>query len=601
MKTIILDTETYHNFFLLSMMDLETGKVVSLRRTVDQEFDSAKARKIMAMHKTVSFNGIGYDLPLICLAIGGESNEQIKKMSDTIIKSKNSFQVIRDSGIDIPAWDHIDIMHVAPGQAGLKLYGGRIDSQKLQGLPYHPDTILTPDQMDLLEEYCVNDLRVTADLYLKLLPQIELREKMGEMYGMDLRSKGDAQIAEAVLRHELEKAGIVIKRPSGFKSGTTFHYSPPEWITFDDPDLSALLQDARQTVFKVQPQGSVALPEKLARKVNFAGAQYAIGIGGLHSGEVCQAVKPGPDEVLFDADFASYYPAIILGEGYYPKHLTPKFLNIYKDIVTRRLKAKAEGDKVTADSLKIVVNSSFGKMGSKYSFLYSPDLLISVTLTGQLALLMLIERVTQAGGKVMSANTDGIVVLCNRSKMEAVRSIMFEFELISGFTLEETQYKAIYSESVNNYLAVCPGGKVKGKGNFAPPGLMKNPQFSICSEAIREWASNNIDIEQYINTCSDVRKFVAVRKVEGGAVWGDMELGRVVRWYIGKNGRSQPIKYAKNGNRVPRSENAIPLMDLTNHVPDDLDRDWYVSETKKMLQKIGAAGAQIRRTFRDYI
>ena len=47
--------------------------------------------------------------------------------------------------------------------------------------------------------------------------------------------------------------------------------------------------------------------------------------------------------------------------------------------------------KTTSDTLKICVNGSFGKLGSKFSFLYAPELLIQTTMTGQLALLMLIE------------------------------------------------------------------------------------------------------------------------------------------------------------------------------------------------------------------
>ena len=41
-------------------------------------------------------------------------------------------------------------------------------------------------------------------------------------------------------------------------------------------------------------------------------------------------------------------------------------------------------------SKKIQINGSFGKLGSKYSLLYAPDLLLQTTITGQLALLMLI-------------------------------------------------------------------------------------------------------------------------------------------------------------------------------------------------------------------
>jgi hypothetical protein len=44
-----------------------------------------------------------------------------------------------------------------------------------------------------------------------------------------------------------------------------------------------------------------------------------------------------------------------------------------------------------ADSLKITINGSFGKLGNYYSALYAPDLMVQVTVTGQLALLKLIE------------------------------------------------------------------------------------------------------------------------------------------------------------------------------------------------------------------
>ena len=339
MKTIILDTECFHNFFLLSFMDVETGKVVNLRRTADQAFDSIRARRIMANNRTVSFNGLSYDLPMICLAIGGMDNAGLKAFNDKLIKSQNSWQVIRNAEIDMPAWDHIDIMHVAPGQAGLKLYGGRIHADTLRDLPYHPDTVLTPDQMDEVEAYCVNDLGLTANLYQALLPQIELRERMGEQYGLDLRSKGDAQIAEAVLKHELEAVRVRIGKPT-IKAGTTFKYSAPAWIEYADPVLNQLLIDATDTAFKVQPSGSVAIPADLGRKVHYAGADYTVGIGGLHSNETGVTIKPGPDELLFDVDFASYYPSIILGEGYYPKHLGPKFLDVYRRIFEERIRAK---------------------------------------------------------------------------------------------------------------------------------------------------------------------------------------------------------------------------------------------------------------------
>ena len=46
-----------------------------------------------------------------------------------------------------------------------------------------------------------------------------------------------------------------------------------------------------------------------------------------------------------------------------------------------------------------------------------------------------------------------------------------------------TEYRALYSINVNNYLAVKPEGKTKGKGQFAIGGLAKNPTNTISVKA----------------------------------------------------------------------------------------------------------------------
>jgi DNA polymerase elongation subunit (family B) len=65
---------------------------------------------------------------------------------------------------------------------------------------------------------------------------------------------------------------------------------------------------------------------------------------------------------------------------------------------------------IEAEGLKITINGSFGKLGSVWSILFAPDLLIQTTITGQLALLMLIHRLERKGIPVVSGNTDGIII-----------------------------------------------------------------------------------------------------------------------------------------------------------------------------------------------
>jgi hypothetical protein len=326
-----------------------------------------------------------------------------------------------------------------------------------------------------------------------------------------------------------------------------------------------------------------------------------MGIGGLHSTEKSTAHFSGPNTVLKDVDVTSYYPYIILNLGLYPYHLGPNFLVVYRGVVERRVEAKRRGDKVVADSLKIVVNGSFGKLGSMYSILYAPDLLIQVTITGQLSLLMLIERLELAGIPVVSANTDGMVIKCPKEREACMDEIIKRWETDTGFTTEEVLYKSLFSRDVNNYLAVkaqslwkegdALDDRVKTKGIFASPGLSKNPQNEICVLAIKELLIHGKPIESTIRECSDITKFLNVRTVKGGAVKlydpnePGLYLGKAIRWYYAKDMPGE-IVYAKSGNRVPKSEGAKPIMDLPEVMPTDIDYEWYERETLKILKKM---------------
>lgn len=581
----ILDIECYVDYFLLSFKCAQTGKFREFELYENRPIDLSSIRKIMQSYTTISFNGNSYDLPMICALLKGYTNQQLKKLSDKLILSDSpSWMTCRDLGLRVPQhWDHVDLIEVAPGKASLKIYGGRLHSHKLQDLPIEPSANISPSQRETLRLYCRNDLDTTQDLMMSLSKQIKLREDMSDQYGVDLRSKSDAQIAEAVLKHELDAIGVNVRK-NPVPSGTEFKYTPPEFISFKTEQLNTVLHAVKHAVFVVQDSGQVKMPPELNKSIEFHGAKYQMGIGGLHSQEKNQVIKCGAGERLYEADFASFYPFIILGESFYPEHLGKGFLNTYRSIVERRISAKHSGDSVTADSLKITINGSFGKLGSKYSALYSPNLLIQTTVTGQLCLLMLIEAVHLAGGRVVSANTDGVVIHCKDSAYSPISDALFYFELLSGYTLEETHYKAIYSRDVNNYVAIKRSG-VKGKGAFAEPNLMKNPTAEICVMAVKDYLSSGKSIEQTIRECTDVRRFICIRSVTGGAIWREDYLGKAVRFYYSTDG--DVITYKKNGNKVPKSDGAKPLMQLPDVMPTDIDLSWYVNESRAMLKDLG--------------
>ena len=593
MNLITIDVEIYENYFLLSALNSANGKVKHFEMYGGQPLNKPALMKLMSENTTLSFNGNNFDLPLIAAALGGWSVSKLKNLCDKIIKSNMpAWSICRDFKIQIPdRWGHIDIIEVAPGMVSLKVYGGRLHAPTIQDLPIEPSALITASQRKELRDYCVNDLETTYALYKSLEKQVALRVSMSEQYGVDLRSKSDAQIAETVIKSELQKqTGKQYRKPE-LPDGVTFMYQNPHIVEFQTKQLQDMFKTVLAIRFGLGANGAVKMPPDLAKsKIKIGHSEYTMGIGGLHSCEKAQLVVAGKDEHLIDVDVASYYPNIILQQALAPKSMGAPFLKVYQSIVDRRIRAKRSGDKVTANTLKIVVNGSFGKLGSKWSALYAPELMLQTTITGQLALLMLIEAFELAGLRVYSANTDGVVVKCKADQVDAMRNICFDWMLSTSYELEETHYKALASRDVNNYVAVTTNGELKRKGVFASGGLAKNPDCNICFTAVGELLANGTPLSETIVNCKDITQFVTVRKVTGGAKWRDDYLGKAVRFYYSKDvDLNTCIEYVKNGNKVPKSDGAKPLMSLSDTMPDDVDYKRYIVMSEELLKGVGYA------------
>lgn len=588
-----IDVECYRNYFLIQFKRLDTGAVRYFEQRDDEPLDRDAVLATMRKLTLVTFNGMKYDMPMIGRSMKGATCAELKEMSDELIVSGTPpWQVVQRYECELPRLDHIDLIEVVPGFVSLKVYMGRLHCPKLQDLPIEHDAFTTPEQQALLRQYCENDLDGTLALLKKFRAQIELRAQMGEEYGYDLRSKSDAQIAEAVIREKVQKlTGVRVSKPE--VQARTFRYRAPDFLKPASPIAASVVKMVRETDFVVDEGGYVKMPDSLAKaKIKIGPSSiYRMGIGGLHSSEQTKAHRASDTLLILDRDVASYYPAIIIETELYPQHLGLDFLTVYRNIRDTRIAAKREGRKTEADTLKIVLNGSFGKFGSPYSVLYSPDLLIQTTLTGQLALLMLIEWLEQAGVPVVSANTDGIVLACPASRYKEAVSVFERWEKVTGFETEETRYRALYSRDVNNYIALKEKGGCKLKGAYAEPepvaSSWPSPHNQICVTAACEYLEHGTPVELTVLASSDIRQFLTVRTVNGGAMWRGNYVGKAVRWYTAK-GTNPPMVYRKNGNKVPKSDGCQPCMELPETFPTDLDHDYYIHEARNILRDIGA-------------
>lgn len=619
-SVFVFDVECYRNFFYVAFKCLANGKFVAFEQSPDQTFNPNKLLWMLWRFCIVGFNSRNYDVPMLTLAAKGATCDELKEASDFIIKGNNTpWNFEKEYKVQIQQYNHIDLIEVAPLQGSLKLYAGRLHCETMQDLPFPEDHILSAEDAEVVRPYCCNDLANTELLFNELAPELQLRTEMSEEYGVDLRSKSDAQVAEAVINSELQKVLGYYPRKPKFDDSLVLQYNVPDFISYKSPELQKMLEVVRETRFYLDGMGSPIMPPTLEKMlVRIGGSVYKMGMGGLHSQEKKVSYRATEDIIIADNDVASFYPRIILNQGLFPPHLGEAFLQVYNKIVETRIHAKGEaakakkaGDrqaakrwKTIADSLKITINGSFGKLGNKYSTLYAPQLMLQVTITGQLVLLMLIEMLEDAGIQCISGNTDGVVSMYHKDRHEEVRSIIKQWEAATNFETEETRYSGVFSRDVNSYVAIKEDGGdpearffdeqlgCKTKGAFCERGsalnsiLSKNPEALICSDAVIAYLKNGTPVEKTIKNCKDVRRFVSVRNVKGGGEKNGVYLGKVVRWYYPK-GEVGHISYLGSGNKVSKSDGARPLMDLPAEFPEDVNYDWYIKAATDMLYDCG--------------
>ncbi|WP_150526493.1 hypothetical protein [Roseibium sediminis] len=615
--TVFCDIECYHGLFYAAFKRHEDGKRKGFELSHRSELDRRALKRMMMRNRIVTFRGMSYDVPMIFLALSGADTEALKRASDLLIKNNVKWWEAEEAlEIKIPkALDHIDLEEPNPAvMQSLKTLNGRLHGKRLQDLPYAPDTILTDEEMDAVIDYClISDLDATENLFEALREPLELREALGKQYKMDFRSKSDAQMGEAIIKSRIQQlTGQRPIRPKHTKS-IRFKYDIPDWVHFETDQMRKILAVIRDTEFVLDKNSKVVFPTEFQKfKIEFGDSTYKMGIGGLHSTEANRSVYSTADRVLIDADVASQYPSIIMKLGLYPKSLGKDFLEVYGGLIKDRLAAKKAKDKVRDKAGKIALNGAYGKLGSPYSVLFAPHLLIAVTLTGQLSLLMLIEKAEAAGIPVVSGNTDGVLFHCPRSLVGGIdgdrltggrlKEITDWWEKTTGFKLEFVEYKSIHNQSVNSYFAIRADGKIKRKGPIGNPWserpeendlraqMMKNPQMTICSDAALQYILDGTPVETTIKQCRDVRKFVTVIKATGGATWRDEVLGKVVRYIWSTEGdpivKVKPHPSTGNRPKVPKTDGCRPLMTLPQKMPLDLDYPRYVAEANKILDEV---------------
>lgn len=568
-KTVyVYDIEVFPNVFHCTVKNSETGQLymfeISQRKnqldelvqffhTVNEQYNWNDLYTTDIQLNTdkmfCGYNNLHYDNAIINYIIDYYNVMKYKGYRTICRSIFNLSKVITTSSEDnIDAWkkwkyatyfesfDLLTMLYSNKLRVGLKEMQVTMQYKNVQEFVCDWRADLPEKEIDSMIEYNINDVNSTEELLNRCKKDVDLRIAIEDEYKVRVLSKDGVNIGMKILTQKyLEKTGQTwwdIKDLRSPMSVIPLKDVILPFIKYDSPILQKVLSDMKQQIVSPGRKG-------YENKFLFEGLRYSVGVGGIHSVNDPEIIIPKEDEMLIDIDVASLYPSMLIEYEFYPKHLGKEFLEVYRQIKNERIEAKHKGDKVKNETLKLALNGLSGNLQNEHNFCYSPFAVMQIRINGQLLLLMLAEKLTQIGCRIVQANTDGLFVLLKKSVYDQVNKICKDWEQLTRLTLEEDRFKAMYQYAINDYFAITEDNKVKEKGMFITTvKLGKGLTPKIIPKAVINFFKDGVPVEDTIKGCKDIRDFLMSEKT--GKQWHveymNKEQQRTNRFYASTDG-----------------------------------------------------------------
>lgn len=586
----VYDIETFPNCFTFAIVHPVTRSnwLFEISDRVNQ-FDQLKeflALLVVAKAKMVGYNNVNFDYPVVHYIMVTEVlNMTVEMIYDKAMSILNSprgdnSHIIWDNNqliqqIDLFKIYHFDNRAKSTSLKDLEIF---MRMKNVRDLPFPVGTMLTTDYMkDELISYNWHDVIATGMFWVRSLELIEFREMLTNKYGKNFTNFNDAKVGSEIFRMKLEEADIACyenKQPlQTIRSQVKLSECIPDYIRFENPEFRRILEVFKNKV--LIGTNVKALFSNLTTTID--GITYVFGAGGQHASR--SGLFQATDEFcILDVDVEGMYPRILEKNGFYPHHLGPEFCPIFGGLIEERI---AVGKNTPlGKGLKLSANGTYGKLGDQYSFVYDLKTLLSVTLTGQLVLSMLVEQVIKIEGTtILQTNTDGFTVHMRRKDLGFVTQLVDWWENITQLKMEYNYYSRFWMKNVNSYIAEDEKtGKLKFKKDYAYDlGYHQDPSALVVPKAIEHYLVHGQDIKDFITNHKDPYDFCLRGKVprsnklvmRWGAM-GDQELQRITRYFIAKQGGSL-VKIAPARGTPGQFKRANSLTDtFFNQILDEI-------------------------------
>ena len=329
--------------------------------------------------------------------------------------------------------------------------------------------------------------------------------------------------------------------------------------------------------------------------VTVAGCPHVFAWGGLHGAKA----KYSGEGWYLHIDVNQYYPSLMITHNYFsrsvPEEGKKRYIHMRDESV--RLKKFPEL-KNKRNGYKLINNKTYGGMKDKYNDLYDPLNANNICVTGQLALLLLVEML-EPYIELIQSNTDGLIIkLRDLDDYDIVDDVSYEWEQITGVRLGfDPIITRIYQKDVNNYLFVDELGKVEAKGAYVKELTPLDYDLPIVNKALREYMINRVPVEDTIKYCDSLIEFQKIVKLSNKYEYvshnGVKYTNKCYRVFASTSRLDGMIYKARKGINPAKFANTpdrafIENTDITGvKVPRKLDRDWYIELALERLRQFG--------------
>lgn len=581
----VYDIETYPNYFLLGA--IVDGDVHHYEISERRDDFAMLAKLVDALDLMIGFNNIGFDYPVLhnVLWQGKYSNNHSPalwwpKVQQIFTDERFVHRVPRRNWLckqlDLFLIHHFD--HPAK-RTSLKTLQFVMRSDYVQDLPIAPGTVLTHDQMDLIKDYNIHDLRETEKLFHKSKEAVDFRKELGD----DYMNANDVRIGVKYVVDELEKLqpGICYTRDRTPRQTLRLKGVPLRdvifpYVKFQHSGFRTVLDTLRDTVV-------VNTKSEHQIETIIDGLTLSIGTGGMHAG-VKKAVIESSGGKIWDLDVGGYYPSLGIANKLYPEHLGMTFCDFMAKIKAERAIAGKKSFK--GRTLKLAGNGVFGNTNEKHSPFFDPKYMLATTINGQLLLAMLIEPLLPYV-RIIQINTDGITIQFPAAHELIAGSIAKQWEAYTCLSLEIVEYKKMWIRDVNNYIAQRTDGTLKRKGVYEYENLElhKNHNALVVKRAAEAAMVHGIKVEEFIHTWTDPYDFMLLAKGPRIEPSGTRHL----RYYVSTSGveifKIMPPLTGKTAERrisISKKRKCTPCNQMPKRLVD-VDYDFYIQQARKLV------------------